>query len=49
MSKVILNINDKNIVSAHICEKFGGELMNKIWAYNAAEGHHIIRRYWIYL
>lgn len=38
-----------NIVSAHVCEKLGGELMDKIQAYNDAEGHHIMRRYWIYL
>lgn len=49
MSKVLLNINDKNVVSAHVCEKLGGELMDKIQAYNNSEGHHIMRRYWIYL
>lgn len=49
MDKVLLNINEKNIVSAHVCEKLGGELMDKIQAYNDAEGHHIMCRYWIYL
>ncbi len=43
MSKVLLNINDKNVVSAHVCEKLGGELMDKIQAYNNSEGHHIMR------
>lgn len=49
MDKVLININDENLVSAHICEKLGGELMDKIQSYNDAEGHHIMRRYWIYL
>lgn len=49
MEKVLFTINDKNLVSAHVCEKLGGELMDKIQAYNDAEGHHIMRRYWIYL
>ncbi|MBD5146123.1 MAG: GNAT family N-acetyltransferase [Ruminococcus sp.] len=49
MDKVLFTINDKNTVSAHICEKLGGELMDKIPSYNDAEGHHIMRRYWIYL
>lgn len=49
MDKVLFTINDKNIISAHVCEKLGGELMDKIQAYNDAEGHHIMRRYWIYL
>ena len=49
MDKVLMNINDENLVSAHICEKLGGELMDKIQSYNDAEGHHIMRRYWIYL
>ena len=44
-----MNINDKNSVSAHVCEKLGGKLMDKIQAYNDAEGCHIMRRYWIYL
>lgn len=49
MDKVLLNINDENLVSAHICEKLGGKLMDRLQAYNDAEGHHIMRRYWIYL
>lgn len=49
MEKVLFTINDKNAVSAHICEKLGGQLMDKIEAYNDAEGHHIMHRYWIYL
>ncbi len=49
MNKVLMNINDKNSVSAHVCEKLGGKLMDKIQAYNDAEGCHIMRRYWIYL
>ena len=49
MCKVLLNINDENLVSAHICEKPGGELMDKIQLYNDAKGHHVMRRYWIYL
>ena len=49
MEKVLLTINDKNTVSAPVCEKLGGELMDKIEAYNDAEGNHIMRRYWIYL
>ena len=49
MNKVLMNINDKNSVSARVCEKVGGKLMDKIQAYNDAEGCHIMRRYWIYL
>ena len=49
MDKVLLNINDINTASAHVCEKLGGELMDKIEAYNVDEGHHIMKRYWIYL
>ncbi len=49
MDKVLMNINDENLVSAHICEKLGGKLMDRIQSYNDAEGHHIMRRYWIYL
>ena len=49
MDKVLLNINDKNTVSAHLCEKHGGRLMDKIQAYNNDEGSYIMRRYWIYL
>ena len=49
MDKVLLNINDENLVSIHVCEKFGGKLMDRIQSYNDAEGHHMMRRYWIYL
>jgi predicted acetyltransferase len=49
LDKVLLTINDKNTISAHICEKLSGVLMDKITAYNEYEGKHIIRRYWIYL
>ena len=49
MDKVLFTINDKNTVSAHVCEKLGGKLMDRIQSYNDAEGHHIMRRYWIYL
>lgn len=49
MEKVLFTINDENAASAHICEKLGGRLMDKIEAYNDAEGRHILRRYWLYL
>lgn len=49
MEKVLFTVNDNNAVSAHICEKLGGQLMDKIQTYNDAEGRHIMRRYWIYL
>lgn len=49
LEKVLLTINDQNTVSAHICEKLGGVLMDIIPAYNKAEGKHTMRRYWIYL
>ena len=49
MDKVLLNINDSNTMSAHVCEKLGGVLMDKVQAYNVDEGHHVMRRYWIYL
>ena len=49
MRKVLLTINDLNIVSIHICEKMGGILQDTIEAYNDAEGHHLLRRYWIIL
>ena len=49
LEKVLLTINADNIVSIHICEKLGGILMDKINAYNQAEGNHILCRYWIYL
>ena len=46
---VLLNINDDNIVSTHICEINGGILMDKITVENKDEGVHIMRRYWIHL
>ncbi|MBQ9120805.1 MAG: GNAT family N-acetyltransferase, partial [Clostridia bacterium] len=49
MEKVLLTINDKNAVSIHVCEKLGGKLENIIEAFNEAEGHHKLRRYWITL
>ena len=49
MNKVLLNINEKNAASVHVCEKLGGKLMDKIQADNDAEGHHILCRYWIAL
>lgn len=49
LDKVLLTINDLNTVSAHVCEKLGGVLMDTIPAYNDVEGEHIMRRYWIYL
>ncbi len=49
MDKVLITVNDENAVSAHICEKLGGKLADKIEAYNAAEGRHLLRRYWIEL
>lgn len=49
MEKVLLNINSKNAVSIHICEKLGGRLWDTIEGYNEAEGRHLINRYWIEL
>jgi predicted acetyltransferase len=49
LDKVLLTINDNNIVSSHICEKNGGLLMDKITVESKDEGIHIMRRYWIYL
>lgn len=49
MEKVLFTINDKNKASIHVCEKFGGKLMDKIEAFNDAEGRHLLRRYWIML
>lgn len=47
MSRVLLNINKENTASAHVCEKLGGTLMDTIHACNDAEGHYLMRRYWI--
>ncbi|MDE5818627.1 MAG: GNAT family N-acetyltransferase [Lachnospiraceae bacterium] len=49
MEKVLLNINENNAASIRVCEKLGGKLLDKIEAYNKDEGHHLMRRYWIYL
>jgi len=49
MEKILFTINEENITSIHLCEKFGGKLENTIKAYNEAEGHHLLRRYWIAL
>lgn len=49
MEKVLFTVNEENAVSIHICKKFGGVLQDTIEAYNDAEGHHLLRRYWITL
>lgn len=49
MEKVLFTINEENAASIHVCEKLGGEWMDTIEAYNEAEGHHLLRRYWIIL
>lgn len=49
MKKVYLNINWENQASIHLCEKLGGTLVDKIEAYNKAEGQHIMCRYLIFL
>ena len=49
MEKVLLNINEKNTASVHVCEKLGGKLWDTIERYNEAEGDHLVRRYWIML
>ena len=49
MEKVLLNINEKNAASIHVCEKLGGKLWDTIERYNEAEGHHLAGRYWIML
>ena len=49
MKKVLLNINDSNAVSIHICEKLGGKLMDIIWVNSTGEGDCRMRRYWICL
>jgi len=49
MDKVLLNINVKNGVSIHVCEKLGGQLWDTIERINDAEGSHLVRRYWITL
>lgn len=49
MDNVLLTINDKNAASIQVCEKLGGKLEDIIEANNEAEGHHLLRRYWITL
>lgn len=49
MKKVLLTINEENSASIRVCEKLGGKLEDTIEAYNEAEGHHLLRRYWIVL
>ena len=49
MERVLLTVNEENNPSIHIIEKLGGALQDTIDAYNEAEGHHRLRRYWIIL
>ena len=49
LNKVLLNINDTNLVSIHVCEVLGGVLMDNLMVNTEEEGEHLIRRYWIYL
>jgi len=49
VEKMLFTINDKNLISIHVCGKLGGKLMDTIEVYNDAEGHHLLRRYWITL
>ena len=49
MDRVLMTINQENGASIHVCERLGGVLMDAIPAWNEAEGHHILRRYWINL
>jgi len=49
LEKVLLNINDDNIVSIHICEINGGVIMDKVMLESNNEGKHLVRRYWITL
>lgn len=49
LERVLLTINDDNVVSSHICEMCGGRLMDKITVETEDEGIHVKRRYWIYL
>lgn len=47
MEKVMLNINENNLASIHVCDKLGGKLHDTIEANNSAEGRHLMRRYWM--
>ena len=49
MEKVLLNINEKNAASIHVCEKLGGKIWDTIERCNESEGRHLVRRYWIML
>ena len=49
LDKVLLTINDDNVVSNHICEAAGGILMDKITVDTKEEGVHLMRRYWVHL
>lgn len=49
LEKVLFTINEENTTSIHVCEKLGGKLEDTIEAYNEAEGHHLLGRYWIAL
>ena len=49
MEKVLLTIHENNVASIRLCEKMGGKWQDTIQAYNDAEGHHSLRRYWIML
>ena len=49
MEKVLLTIHENNVASIRLCEKMGGKWQDTIQAYNDAEGHHHLRRYWIML
>ena len=49
LEKVLFTINEENTTSIHVCEKLGGKLEDTIEAYNEAEGHYLLRRYWIAL
>jgi predicted acetyltransferase len=49
LDKVLLTINDTNFISIHICEVFGGVLLDKIVIDTEDEVRKLIRRYWIYL
>lgn len=49
LEKVLLTINENNVVSIHICEAARGVLMDRITVNTKDEGEHIMRRYWIYI
>ncbi len=49
MERVLLTIHDANAASIRVCEKLGGRWGDTIEVENEAEGHHLLRRYWIEL